>query len=80
MIQVIIKTNTTRKSCNVDVNSTPASVFEANQITPQGAMINLNGTILSAVDLQAPFSALGIADGATCNLNSIVKLDGANLR
>lgn len=80
MIQVTIKTNTTRKVCNVDASSTPASVFEANQITPQGAMINLNGIILSATDLQATFSALGIADGATCTLSSIVKLDGANLK
>lgn len=79
MIQVTIKTNTTRDICNTDVNSTPASLFEAKEIAPSG-VINLNGIILSATDLQATFSALGIADGAKCTLSSIVKLDGANLR
>lgn len=77
MIQVQVRTNTTRKTRNVDVNSTPASVFDELEISPAGSMINLNGTILTATDMQSTFAALGVTDGSTVNLNSIVKADGA---
>lgn len=78
MIAVQVRTNTTRKTRNVDITSTPAQVFSDLEISPAGAMINLNGTILSATDLNSTFEALGVTDGTTCNLNSIVKMDGAN--
>ena len=77
MIQVLVKTNTGRKTKSVDITSTPAEVFSELEISTASSMINLNGTILSATDLNATFEDLGIKDGDTCNLNSIVKADGA---
>jgi len=40
-------------------------------------MINLDGTILSAVDINSSFEALGVQDGSSVNLNCIIKADGA---
>lgn len=77
MIQVNVRTNTARKTKNTDLNSTPAQVLGDLDIGTAGAMINLDGTILSAVDLNSTFEALGVQDGSTINLNSIVKADGA---
>jgi sulfur carrier protein ThiS len=78
MISVQIKTNTTRKTRNVDVNSTPASVFEDLEINPAGAMVNLNGSILSTTEMKTSFANLGVEDGSIVNLNSIIKADGAS--
>ena len=78
MISVQVKTNTTRKTRNVDVNSTPASVFADLEINPAGAMVNLNGSILSTTEMQTSFADLGVEDGSIVNLNSIIKADGAN--
>lgn len=77
MIKLYVKTNTARREVTADVTATPASVFNDMGVSTAGASINLNGTILSATDLNSSFSALGVADGATANLNSIVKADGA---
>ena len=77
MIQVNVRTNTARKTKNTDLSSTPAQVLGDLDIGTAGAMINLDGTILSAVDLNSTFEALGVQDGSTINLNSIVKADGA---
>lgn len=79
MIQVIVRTNTTKKTVTVEANTTPSTIFSDLKINPADAVINLNGTRLSAVDLQATMTDLGIKDGDTCSLNSIVKLDGANI-
>lgn len=78
MIKVLVKTNTLRREVTADVTSTPAAVFEDAGAGVAGAMVNLNGTVLSAADLHVPFENLGIEDGTTVNLNSIVKADGAN--
>lgn len=78
MVQVQIKTNTTRKTKNVDVNTTPAAIFAESEISTAGAAINLNGTILSATDLQSSLAALGVSDGTSIYLNCVVKADGAN--
>lgn len=77
MIKVLVKTNTTRQEIITETTDTPAIVFEKANAGVSGAMVNLNGTVLTATDLNSTFEALGVADGATVNLNSIVKADGA---
>ena len=77
MIKVIVKSNTTRREIIAEVSDTPASVFDNAEVGTDGSMMNINGTILHAADLHSPFSALGVADGTTINLNSVVKADGA---
>lgn len=77
MIQINIRTNTVRKTVTAERSNTPNEVFANNGLSTHGAMVNLNGTILSAVDLNATFEALGVANGSTNNLNAIVKADGA---
>lgn len=77
MIKVLVKTNTTRQEVIAEVTETPAQAFEQADAGVAGAMVNLNGTVLTATDLNSTFEALGVADGATVNLNSIVKADGA---
>ncbi len=77
MIKVLVKTNTTRKEVTAEITSTPKAVFSEMGVSVSGAVVNLNGTILSATDLNSNFAALGVADGTTINLNSIVKADGA---
>lgn len=77
MIKVIVKNNTTRTEIVTEVTKTPANVLEEANVGVSGAMINLNGAHLSVTDLNASFESLGVADGATVNLNSIVKADGA---
>lgn len=77
MVKVIVKTNAVRKEVVVATTDTPVKAFEAANAGYQGSMINLNGTPLTATDLNSTFERLGVADGATVNLNSIVKADGA---
>ncbi len=77
MINVTVKSNTVRSTINTSVDSTPAEVMEKAGVGTEG-MNNLNGTILTATDLHSTFAQLGIADGSSCNLNSVVKADGAN--
>ena len=77
MIKVLVKTNTMRQEVITEVTKTPAQVFEQADAGVAGAMVNLNGTVLTATDLHSTFEALGVADGATVNLNSIVMADGA---
>ena len=78
MIKVVIKTNTIRgKEVTADVDSTPARVFGDLGVSVAGASVNLNGMILTATDLNSTFEALGVADGATVNLNSVIKAVGA---
>lgn len=77
MIKVLVKTNTVRREVVADVNSTPNAVLEDMGVSVAGSVVNLNGTILTATDLNSTFTALGTADGTTVNLNSIVKADGA---
>lgn len=78
MIKVLVKTNTTRREVTADVTQTPGAVFNDMGVSVAGAVVNLNGTILTATDLNTPFETLGVQDGTSVNLNSIVKADGAN--
>lgn len=77
MIKVIVKTNTVRQDIIAEVTDTPVATFEKANAGVSGAMVNLNGFSLTATDLNSTFEALGVADGATVNLNAIVKADGA---
>lgn len=79
MIKVIIKTSNIRgKEVMAEVTDTPAKVFDDLGVGLSGSSINLNGIILAASDLNQSFEALGTSDGATVNLNAVVKSDGAN--
>lgn len=77
MIKVLVKTNVVRQEVVTEVTSTPNSVFNDLGISIAGSMVNLNGAILYGVDLSSSFAALGVTDGSTVNLNSIIKADGA---
>lgn len=78
MIKVLVKTNVVRREVVTELSNTPNAVFEDLGISPAGSMINLNGSTLYGVDLNSSFSSLGVVDGSTVSLNSIVKADGAN--
>lgn len=77
MIKVLVKTNTTRQEIIAEITDTPAQVFERANAGLSGSMVNLNGATLTLTDLHSPFENLGVEEGATINLNSIVKADGA---
>ena len=79
MIQIKIKTNTIRdRVVTAEVTSTVISVFESQGIDISGSMTNLNGMTLTATDLNSNFESLGVKDGDSIRLNSVVKADGAN--
>lgn len=77
MISINVRTNTVRRTVSEDVTATPRQVFDDLGVDTSSSMVNLNGTMLSGADFNKTFEELGIADGATANLNSIVKADGA---
>jgi len=77
MIQVNVRANTTRRTINCEVTSTPAEVFSSIGCDTSSSMVNLNGNILYAAEFQKTFQELGVADGTQANLNAIVKADGA---
>ena len=77
MISINVRTNTTRRTVSADVTQTPRDVFNELGVDTSTSMVNLDGAILSAADFAKSFEDLGVADGATANLNAIVKADGA---
>ena len=77
MISINVRTNTTRRTVSVDVTDTPRKVFADLGVDTSTSMVNLDGAILSAADFGKTFEELNVADGATANLNAIVKADGA---
>lgn len=79
MISINVRTNTQRRTVNEDITATPKQVFEELGVDTSTSMVNLNGTILSGADFNKSFEELGVADGATANLNAIVKADGASI-
>lgn len=76
MIKVIVKTSTERKEKSANITDTPFSCLPKDIET--NSHINLNGTTLTLKELNETFEALGVQDGSTVNLNSVVKADGAN--
>lgn len=77
MIQIRVQTNGVRETVIKDVTATPASVFNDLGVDISRSMVNLNGATLNAASVNKTFEELGVADGSTANLNSIVKADGA---
>lgn len=81
MIKITLKTNTVRKEVTAEMTQTPAGVFANENINTAGSQINLNGTILTAAEMNTTFEALsadiGFADGTSISLSSIIKADGA---
>lgn len=77
MIKVHVKTNTARQEVVAEVTDTPMQVLERANVGISRSMININGATLTATDLHSAFEALGVTDGDTVYLNSIVKADGA---
>lgn len=78
MITVNVRTNTTRKTINVDVTTTPAQIFEELGENISSSMININGLTIDKSNLDKSLEELNVADGSTAYLNAIVKADGAN--
>ena len=80
MIKVIVKSNgAAPRETTAEVNSTPASVFDDLGIDTSGAHVTMAGSTLGN-KIAKSFEELGVSDGSTVTLQSIVKLDGANLR
>ena len=76
MIQIKIKTNTARTTYTKEITDTPSSLIQEAGLDIYGSQLNLNGTILTATDLNSPFESLGVQDGQSVNLNCVVKGDG----
>lgn len=76
MISVQINTNTVRRTVSAELSDTVRSVFDSQELNLQGAMVNLDGMVLSATDLNSTFQALGVQNDKTVTLNSVVKADG----
>lgn len=79
MISINVRSNGARRTVSEDVNTTPRAVFDELDIDTSTSMVNLDGAPLSAGDFAKTFAQLGVAEGATVNLNAIVKADGAAL-
>ncbi len=77
MIQVRVSTATERKTVTVESTATPRQVFADNNISIEGATINLAGTPLSVTELGSTFAALNIHDGDSVSLTAIVKANCA---
>lgn len=67
------------KTAIAEITSTPSEVLAEKGVDTAGTTVNLSGRILSSAELNATFEQLGVADGATVSLNSIIKADGASL-
>jgi hypothetical protein len=76
-ITVNLNTNTIRPTVIKELDDTPFSVLEEFGISTKSNSINLDGVFLKTEDeLKQTFAQLGVKDGGTVNLNSIVKADG----
>lgn len=78
MVNVIIKTSTTRQSKVFEPTTTPSEVFQSCGLNSDGVSVRLDGSPLSNADLSKSLEELGVEDGSTATLTSIVKADGAN--
>ena len=77
MVKVFVKNNTTREEVIKELSATPLSVFSDQGIDISGSQVNLNGTVLTSDKFNQTFEQLGVTDGATVYLTSVVKADGA---
>lgn len=74
MIQVIIGSNTNRKSVLVDPNTTIREVLETNGIDYSVGGIHLDGLSIGGSELDDTFAERGVSE--KCMLISVVKSDG----
>jgi hypothetical protein len=77
MIQITVKSNGTRRTETAEVTSTPAEIFDNIGIDTSRSMVNLDGVVLNSEGQQRTFESLGVTDGSTVTLSSVVKADGA---
>ena len=77
MVKVFVKNNTSREEVITEVSATPLSVFNDQGIDISGSQVNLDGRVLTSDKFNQTFEQLGVADGATVYLTSVVKADGA---
>lgn len=71
MIEVTIGTNTSRKKVTVDPSKSLKTVLNENAVKYETATMHLDGSTLSAGDLNKSFSDFGIIE--SCALIAVVK-------
>lgn len=76
MFELIIGTNTNRKSIMVSYDKTPKQVLEENSIRIDKGSIHLDGCTLTASDMNTPFKDL-IKEATKADLIVVVKADSA---
>lgn len=77
MIQIRVKANGATRIVNKEINATPAEVFSDLDLEISKAQITVNGTILTASQINSTFEALGVEDGSEVRIGSVVKTDNA---
>ena len=77
MIQIRVKANGATRIVNKEINATTAEVFSDLDLEISKAQITVNGTILTASQINSTFEALGVEDGSEVRIGSVVKTDNA---
>lgn len=77
MITINVSTTTVRRTVIKEITDTPASVFEELGVDTDNSMVTLDGGIVRGGDINKTFGELGLTDGGSTYLRSIVKADGA---
>lgn len=77
MFNLKINTNTNRLNEVEMLGETLAAALEKRNIKTNGAVVTLNGRILSPMDYGKTFADFGVTDGATAVLSVVVKADSA---
>ena len=77
MINLTIGTNTQRTTVIVEQDETLQSILSDNNINVTGTALHLNGTLIAGVDTDKSLVELGIADGTSAVLISVIKADSA---
>ena len=77
MFNLKINTNTNRLNEVEMLGETLAAALEKRNIKTNGAVVTLNGRILSPMDYCKSFADFGVTDGTTAVLSVVVKADSA---
>lgn len=75
MIQVTVGTNTKREKILIDSSRSPKQAFAEKNIDYSTAMVNLDGSTLSAAEMNKSFDDLGITESAM--LIAVTKVNNA---
>lgn len=78
MIKVSVKSTSSSFQSITEITNTPANVMDELGILAVG-LVNFNGEMLSANQLNNTFESLGIVDGDEVTIWNIKKSDGATL-